>query len=235
MSVNHKLGILHILIWLGALSSFFILSLTEWLICMFIGWVLGLVAQPIAIHRYFTHKAFKTNKFWHYFLFLHAILASEGSPLMYKSIHLTHHRHTDSNKDPHSPKYNGKLDTFFPYFNFKKDLNINLLSARDLLKDKEHIFVDKHYFKIHLFYFCLLLAINPILVYPFYIFTALVSIVGGGYINTFCHYPDYPQDKWLYTVLFADGHHKYHHDNPADYYVPFTIWTNTFIKLIKTN
>jgi fatty-acid desaturase len=35
--------------------------------------------------------------------------------------------------------------------------------------------------------------------------------------------------------LFGDGHHKYHHDNASDYRQPFPIWTNTFIKLIKSN
>ena len=239
MNINTKLGLLHLFIWIGAISSFFILSLTEWLVCIFIGWVLGLVAQPVAIHRYFTHRAFETNRFWHHFLLLHAILACEGSPLMYKSIHIKHHRYTDQESDPHSPTHLGAIHTFFPFFRFlyskPKNVEMNLLYARDLLRDTQHVFVNEHYFKIHFVYFATLLAINPILVYPFYIFTAWTAILGGGFVNTFCHIKGRPDDVWIYTALFADGHHKYHHDNASDYRQPFPIWTNTFIKLIKSN
>ena len=53
-----------------------------------------------------------------------------------------------------------------------------MIYAKDLLRDKEHIFIHKHYFKIHALYFFILLLINPILVYALYIFPAMYSIIG---------------------------------------------------------
>ena len=102
-----------------------------------------------------------------------------------------------------------------------------------LLKEKEHLFVDKHYFKIHFIYVSLLLIINPILIYPLYIFACWTSILGGACINTFCHLKGKPDNVWIWTLIFSDGHHKYHHDNPGEYKQPFPIWTNTFIRMIK--
>ena len=78
--------------------------------------------------------------------------------------------------------------------------------------------------------------ISPILVYALYIFPAMYSIIGGGFVNVFGHYPDEPEDNSWVTLLFSDGQHKHHHENPSDWYIPFPyLWTNTFIKLIKTN
>ena len=67
----------------------------------------------------------------------------------------------------------GYWKVFFGYFFAKEEGKKSMLYAKDLLRDKEHIFIHKHYFKIHALHFFTLLMINPILVYALYIFPAI--------------------------------------------------------------
>mgnify|MGYP005992287207 CR=1 FL=1 len=230
-----KMRILWALLWIGLISSFFFLSLEQWLVCLLIGHLLGNIGQPVAIHRYFTHKTFKTNKFWHYFLVYTSIIAGTGSTILYKSAHIKHHRYSDEKEDPHSPKHIGLFKVFFGYFFAKEEDKKSMIYAKDLLRDKEQLYIHDHYFKIHILYFFILLSISPILVYALQIFPAMYSIIGGGVVNGLGHYPEEAKNKIWITLLFSDGHHKYHHENPADWRIPFPHWTNTFIKLIKSN
>ncbi len=231
----NKMRIMWTLLWVGFISSFFFLSLEQWLVFLLIGYILGNIGQPIAVHSYFTHKAFETNKFWHYFLVYTSILAGTGSTILYKSAHIKHHRYVDTKEDPHSPKHIGLFKVFFGYFFAEEQGKKSMIYAKDLLRDKEQVFIHEHYFKIHTIYFFTLLMISPILVYALHIFPAMYSIIGGGVINGLGHYPEEAKNnKWI-ALLFSGGYHKYHHDNPSDWYMPFSWWTNTFIKLIKTN
>jgi fatty-acid desaturase len=235
-----NMKILWALLWIGLISSFFFLTLQQWLICLILGHFLGGIGQPIAIHRYFTHRAFKTNKFWHYFLMYTSVICAEGSTIIFKAAHIKHHRYTDKEGDPHSPKYMGLWKVFWGFFYQNHDENkMNMIYVKDLIRDKEHRFIHNHYFKLHAVYFFTLLMISPILVYALYIFPAMYSIIGGGVVNTAGHYseqnPGNLQNNLWVTLLFMDGDHIYHHENPADYRIPFPYWTNTFIKLIKTN
>ena len=80
------------------------------------------------------------------------------------------------------------------------------------------------------------LGFSPILVYALYIFPAMYSIIGAGFVNASGHYPEEAKNKTWVTLLFFDGHHKYHHENPSEWYIPFPyLWINTFIRLIKSN
>ena len=231
-----KMRILWALLWTGLISSFFFLTLEQWLICLILGHIIGGIGQPIALHRYLTHKTFKTNKFWHYFLLYISIIVGEGSSIIYKSAHIKHHRYSDEKEDPHSPKYMGYWKVFFGYFFAKEEDKRSMIYAKDLLRDKEHIFIHKHYFKIHALHFSILLMISPILVYALYIFPAMCCIIGGGIVNTAGHYPDNLKNNSWVTLLFFDGQHKHHHDNPGEWYIPFPyLWGNAFIRLIKSN
>ncbi|MGD9151928.1 MAG: acyl-CoA desaturase [Desulfobacterales bacterium] len=58
-------------------------------------------------HRYFSHNAFKTNRFWQ---FMFAVLGNSSvqrGPLWWAAHHRHHHRYADTNKDIHSPSQHG--------------------------------------------------------------------------------------------------------------------------------
>ncbi|AAF80133.1 putative acyl-CoA desaturase [Arabidopsis thaliana] len=54
-------------------------------------------------HRNLTHRSFKLPKWLEYPFAYSALLALQGDPLDWVSIHRFHHQFTDSDRDPHSP------------------------------------------------------------------------------------------------------------------------------------
>ncbi|MBL7740521.1 MAG: acyl-CoA desaturase [Chitinophagaceae bacterium] len=73
-----------------------------------IHWYLSLFMQSFLQHRYASHGAFTMSKLWERFFYLAAYItqgSSYVSPRIYAILHRMHHAYTDTDKDPHSPKY----------------------------------------------------------------------------------------------------------------------------------
>jgi stearoyl-CoA desaturase (delta-9 desaturase) len=60
-------------------------------------------------HRYFSHKAFKTNRFWQIVFAVLGESAVQRGPLWWAAHHRHHHRFADQKEDVHSPLHHGFL------------------------------------------------------------------------------------------------------------------------------
>jgi stearoyl-CoA desaturase (delta-9 desaturase) len=58
-------------------------------------------------HRYFSHKTFRTNRFWQFIFAVIGNSAVQRGPLWWASHHRLHHRFADTDEDPHSPNRHG--------------------------------------------------------------------------------------------------------------------------------
>jgi stearoyl-CoA desaturase (delta-9 desaturase) len=58
-------------------------------------------------HRYFSHKAFKTNRFWQFVFAVIGNASVQRGPLWWASHHRHHHRFADRDNDVHSPLQHG--------------------------------------------------------------------------------------------------------------------------------
>jgi stearoyl-CoA desaturase (delta-9 desaturase) len=58
-------------------------------------------------HRYFSHKAFKTNRFWQFIFAVLGNASVQRGPLWWAAHHRHHHRFTDTEQDVHSPIRHG--------------------------------------------------------------------------------------------------------------------------------
>jgi len=58
-------------------------------------------------HRYFSHKAFKTNRFWQFIFAVLGNASVQRGPLWWAAHHRHHHRYTDQAQDVHSPSRHG--------------------------------------------------------------------------------------------------------------------------------
>lgn len=75
-------------------------------VCLFLFW-LRMFAITAFYHRYFSHRSFKTNRFWQFvFAFIGNSSAQRG-PLWWASHHRKHHKHSDEDDDLHSPVKHG--------------------------------------------------------------------------------------------------------------------------------
>jgi stearoyl-CoA desaturase (delta-9 desaturase) len=58
-------------------------------------------------HRYFSHKAFKTNRFWQFIFAVLGNSSAQRGPLWWSAHHRHHHRYADQKQDVHSPIQHG--------------------------------------------------------------------------------------------------------------------------------
>lgn len=89
------------------------------LLVFWVGWSKVAVFSAVALyllrmfaitgfyHRYFSHKAFKTNRFWQFVFAVIGNMAAQRGPLWWAAHHRHHHRFTDLVNDVHSPKQHG--------------------------------------------------------------------------------------------------------------------------------
>jgi len=83
------------------------------MLIFFIGlWYLSLFSQTFFQHRYAAHGAFTMSRFWERFFFVFSYI-TQGSSYMsaraYAIMHRMHHAYTDTEKDPHSPKFSSNI------------------------------------------------------------------------------------------------------------------------------
>src|SRR5689334_16514520 len=71
-------------------------------------WYLSLFSQTFFHHRYASHGAFKMSKGWERFFFIFTYITQGShymSPRAYAIMHRMHHAYTDTEQDPHSPRF----------------------------------------------------------------------------------------------------------------------------------
>jgi fatty-acid desaturase len=94
---------LHILALGVFLPSLF--DISSVLIAVLLYWISGGLGITLCYHRLLTHKSFKTPQWVRCVLTTFACLAWQGSPLRWVGTHRFHHKHSDDELDPHSPKH----------------------------------------------------------------------------------------------------------------------------------
>jgi len=96
-------------IWLGslhliALAAPFYFTWTGLALFAVLSWVTGSLGVCLGFHRLLTHSGFETYRPIRWLLALFGTLAGEGPPIMWVSAHRKHHRYSDQDNDPHSPR-----------------------------------------------------------------------------------------------------------------------------------
>lgn len=61
----------------------------------------------VGMHRYFSHRAFKTSRWFQFLLACAGCTALQKGPLWWTAHHRLHHCHSDQPDDPHSPVVDG--------------------------------------------------------------------------------------------------------------------------------
>jgi stearoyl-CoA desaturase (delta-9 desaturase) len=86
-------------VWVGWSRTAVIVALLLYLIRMF--------AITALYHRYFSHKAYNTNRFWQFVFGVVGNASVQRGPLWWAAHHRHHHRFTDQEQDVHSPSRHG--------------------------------------------------------------------------------------------------------------------------------
>jgi stearoyl-CoA desaturase (Delta-9 desaturase) len=192
----------------------------------------GLFAANISMHRYLSHKSFKTGPKRDKFLKYVSILACFGSPISWSALHRHHHAHSDSEKDIQNPKKIGALKSWSSLYP-KTTISPRLIG--DLLRDSDIKFIHNYYFRIVLAIYIILGLINPMILIWGFIFPAVLSFHGASAIGVIPHYKwfgykvaeskDDSVNSPLASLLsLGEGWHNYHHHKPTDHRHGYKWW-----------
>jgi len=185
-------------------------------------------------HRYFSHKNFQTSRVVQFiFAFLGASSAQRG-PLWWASHHRVHHATSDTESDPHSPKYKGFLWSHTLWFLSDKNFSTQSNKIKDFAKYPELKLLDRFdllapvilalglfgfgYF-LETYYPALETSAWQMIIWGFFVST--VVLYHATYtINSLAHRfgsrrfdtRDNSRNNWLLAILtLGEGWHNNHH------------------------
>ena len=209
--------------------AYVLFSWSWWpIVCLLIyqKFVVSLLGNQIAQHRYFSHRSFVTTPIWHRVLSVASLLTAV-SPVFYASIHRHHHVHSDTERDPHGP-VNGWLRSAF-YWHFTDVTRYRMRIAADLLRDRTVAWCHEYVNVFVLVVALLLSAVDYNLSLAFLagialndidltmIRSALVHTRLPGSYRTYNTVDASWNNMWLQLLHWSEGLHNNHHAFPNRY------------------
>ncbi len=198
-------------------------------------------------HRYFSHKTFKTNRFWQFIFAVIGLMAIQRGPLWWAAHHRDHHLVSDQEEDAHSPVQHGFLWSHVGWFLSKKYFHHNPSRIQDFNRFPELRFLDRFdvvvpiLFGIGLYTLGEYLKVNS----PQLHTSGLQLFIWGFCISTVCVFhatftinslshcfgsrPHKTKDNsrnnlFLALLSFGEGWHNNHHFYPASVRQGFKWW-----------
>ncbi len=188
-------------------------------------------------HRYFSHKTFKTNRFWQFLFALLGPSAAQRGPLWWAAHHRHHHQHSDDPEDLHSPQQNGFWWSHVGWFTCDAGFAMDERRVRDWLKFPELRFINRFDALVPALVVLLIFGLGEALaawapglgtngfqlvVWGFFIstvvlFHATVSINSLAHVwgsRRFETSDDSRNNFWLALITLGEGWHNNHHRWP---------------------
>lgn len=190
-----------------------------WLIPSFILYLTIALTITVGYHRLFTHNAFVCSRFWHWFFGLVGCISLNAAPVHWSSVHISHHRHSDTLDDPYDSNWRH-------FFRFKERQNVKATKNElRMIKDKMHSFLIKNSFTLSLIYGFSLLAINYNAFLYLYALPVTLYLITSGIHTIFAHAGiknesttvHSARNLWLLEFIIPMGGewlHREHHSYP---------------------
>lgn len=198
-------------------------------------------------HRYFAHRSFKAGRITQFVFALIGAASAQRGPLWWASHHRHHHRHSDTDKDMHSPARRGFWYSHMGWFMSAKGHATDPDNIRDWTKFPELRFIDRFDMLVPVIYAVLLFllgswlnanwpALNTsgtqFLFWGFFAST-VVLFHATVTINSLAHRfgrrryatgDDSRNNFWLALLTFGEGWHNNHHYYPGSARQGFFWW-----------
>ncbi len=174
--------------------------------------VFGSLMLSVGLHRYFAHGSFKTSKFWHTVMAYYSVILLNGSPQGWAAAHNTHHKYSDTERDPHYANWH------YIYNKKYRQVPVVLWRVKALTGDKTLEFIHRYGLVLWLLFVLTLVVISPtILLFAYLMPLGSTHLIGAIHQITSHRGTNGPRDlAWLEFLLPACGEwlHKTHHDYP---------------------
>jgi len=209
--------------------------MTLFIIVFIVSYLYHGLGITLGYHRLLSHRSFRVPKWFEHFIVMGGYLAFEGSPIFWVTTHRLHHRFSDHDGDPHSPR-DGLWHAFLGWMiepTVRYDSEQSKRLCADLYNDSFYRFLHLNHTRWHALLclgFCIafrlviLALLGPVAVLA-NVLAAASPFVGALLVNSFGHMPSqgYQNFKtgensrnvwWIAMLSLGEGWHNNHHAIP---------------------
>jgi len=172
-------------------------------------------------HRYFSHRSYKLNRFWQFWMAFLAQTSCQKGALWWAAHHRDHHLYSDRKEDLHSPVHEGFWWSHLGWILSDEYDHYDPKRIADLSKYPELRLLNKFHMVPFFLYGGAIYLIGgwPAVVWGFFVSTVLLYH-GTFLINSLTHIwgtrrfatPDESRNNfWLAIVTLGEGWHNNHH------------------------
>ncbi|MEW6057043.1 MAG: acyl-CoA desaturase [Bdellovibrionota bacterium] len=182
---------------------------------------LGMFGITAGYHRYFSHRSYKTGRFFQFFMALLGTLTVQKGVLWWAANHRHHHRYSDKPEDLHSPVQRGFWWSHVTWILCKKHTTTHFDQIKDFAKYPELRWLNKYFLVPPILMAVLLFASQGWwgLYWGFFMSTVLLWH-GTMTVNSLAHVwgkrryqtsDDSRNNFWIALITMGEGWHNNHH------------------------
>lgn len=226
-------------LWVGWSATAVVVAIALYMVRMF--------ALTGAYHRYFSHRTYRTSRWFQFVLAALGNSAVQRGPLWWAAHHRHHHRHSDTEEDFHAPTIHGFWWSHMGWITSRKAFPTDMRAVPDLAKYPELVFLNRYDVVIPIFLAVALFALGAMLerfapslgtsgqqmlVWGFFVST-IVLFHGTCTINSLAHLmgrrryatDDHSRNSFLLALItLGEGWHNNHHRYPGTVRQGFFWW-----------
>jgi stearoyl-CoA desaturase (Delta-9 desaturase) len=184
-------------------------------------YVIRMFGITAGYHRYFSHRSYKTSRWFQFVMAWLGCSALQKGPLWWAAHHRHHHKYSDTEDDPHSPITKTVWWSHIGWVLSSDYLQTHWQVVRDWLKYPELRWLNRNHWipGVVLAVICWLIGGWPGLMWGFFVSTVLLYH-GTFLVNSACHifgwrrYATKDQSKnnwWVAILTLGEGWHNNHH------------------------
>lgn len=139
---------------LAAFAGPFLVGFSWWMLGVaLLAYMFLLQGSAGWLHRYFSHRCFRTSRWFQFVLAFWGGCASQRGALWWAAHHRRHHAFSDDTQDPHSPIQGGFLHSHMTWIWLDENQSTDSRWVKDLSRYPELRFLDRNYWVPPVFFF----------------------------------------------------------------------------------
>ncbi|NGP76365.1 acyl-CoA desaturase [Balneolaceae bacterium YR4-1] len=217
------------------------------LAALLISYIVRMFGITAGFHRYFSHRTFKTSRWFQFVLAWIATTSAQKGPLWWAAHHRHHHKYSDTEKDVHSPVKRSFWWSHVGWILSDRFKDTNTKMVRDLLKFPELRFLNNYHLLPPILLAAATYGLGELLYYLFpesgtsgfqmlvygFIISTVLLYHGTFTVNSLAHVfgkrrfetNDDSRNNWFISLItLGEGWHNNHHRFPSSERQGFYWW-----------
>lgn len=210
-----------LLVHLACFAAFWTgITLEAVVICVVLYWV-RMIGVTGGYHRYFSHKTYKTSRVGQFLIAALAQSSAQQGAVWWAAVHRQHHRFSDTEQDPHSPRIGGFWHSHVGWIFTEHKRRPSYETVSDLARYPELMWLDRHqYFVAAMLGVAVWLIAGWSGLVVGFLWSTVLCWHGTFTINSLAHVhgtqryqtgDDSRNNWWLAVITCGEGWHNNHH------------------------